>query len=167
MLLPPIVKIYRDGRIVFLDDRGVWEGKLPARRLDRLTTRLAANPLLKGTRLIPIRKGRSAGLHGGMAYIRYLEAENEVVIGALLLPSGGPWDRLVREIRGHIPSSYASFHPEAVSVRVFRGSSRAEPVPWPFSSTVPLSPHADQFGDLLTVSDPSLISFLLQHVSGG
>lgn len=167
MLFPPIVKIYQDGRIVFIDDRGIWHGQVHESPLKKLTSYLASNSLLHETRLIPVKKGVSPGFHGGMAYIRYLDGEKEVIIGALRIPTSGPWDRLLKEIRACIPSSYSSFQPASVSVSVWRGSTWDTPVQWPFISTIPLAPEADEVARYLLVEDPKAIFFILQHARGG
>ncbi|HBL26495.1 MAG TPA: hypothetical protein DD490_06645 [Acidobacteria bacterium] len=166
MLLPPMVKIYQDGRIVFIDDRGIWQGRVQERRLARLKAYLAKQPLLKETGLIRVQKGEPPGLHGGMAYIKYLDGEHQVVIGSLLLPTAGPWHRIVEEIRSVIPSSSSSFIPESVTVFVFPGGRWGSPVQWP-APYIPLAPSAAEDGGELTVSDREVASFILQHASVG
>jgi hypothetical protein len=166
MLLPPVVKIYADGRVVFRDDPGFLQGQLPPERLERLKRRLSGNALLKATRLVPVKKGGAAGFHGGMAYIRYRDGADEVVIGALCLPHSGPWARLVREIRSFIPTAYWRFVPAAASVSVHTGGTWGEPTPWPFSAKLPLSKLA-QAETAIPVDDRSVIAFLFGHFDSG
>lgn len=159
MLLPPIVKIYRDGRIVFLDERGLWQGRLGERELRRYEARLAAEPLLKATGVIPVEKGAPAGLHGGMAYIRYLDGREEVVVGAMILPKSGRWSRVISELRSHIPTSYSTFKADSVSVQVLRQGRRGG-LAWPFGDELPLLPHVDRS---LEIRGERMASFVLRH----
>jgi hypothetical protein len=102
-----------------------------------------------------------------MAYIRHLDGDSEVILGARLLPSSGPWHRLVRKIRSYIPSSFIRFQPGSVDVSVFRGSSGDTSIAWPFSSQLPLSAHTDPEGEHVQIRDSKVIAFLWQHMTGG
>lgn len=166
MLNPPIVKIYQDGRIVFYRNDKFWEGIVPPQKLRRFKKYLGRNRLLGETRLIEVKRGSSPGFHGGMTYIRYLSGSEEVIIGAMLLPSRGPWNRLVERIRAAIPSTYHSFVPGSVHVYVHKGGRLVEPVSWPFSEEYPLA-HRTHPDDRTRFDDRRVSAFLMRNLSSG
>lgn len=165
MLLPPMLKVYQDGKVIFCKDDGVWIGRLDANRLERLKSKLSRSQLLKSTRLVPTTKGHLAGFHGGMAYIRYLEGDKEVLLGSLLLPTRGPWHRFVKELWNFLPQQYTAFVPESIEVRVYPGSSWQKPTPWPFTDKVRLSGRPA--GEVLRIADAELIQLVFGHLGGG
>jgi hypothetical protein len=162
MLYPPEVKIYADGRVVFGDKDGIWDGKLDQDRLERLKRDLANNSLLRKTALLPVRNGGSLGFHGGMGYIRYRDGDDEVLVAVLSQPRRGPYIRLLGRIRAEIPREYASFRPKSLSITVYDGATWRQPVPWPFSATIPIVK-----GDPITISDPAAAAFVIDHSFGG
>jgi hypothetical protein len=162
MLFPPEVKIYRDGRIVFAQKEGVWEGRLEPKRLQRLERELAKNTLLQKSQLLPVRNGGLISMHGGIAYIRYRDGEDEVIVAVLSHPHRGPYVRLLNTIRDEIPSTYRRFRPEELSFRLYPGSSWQTPVRWPFSATLPL-----REGVPITTTDREAVAFILDRAFGG
>jgi len=164
MLLPPKVKIYQSGRVVFWNSRGIWTGQIEERRLEKLRRTLARSELLRESRILPVKRGRSLGMHGGMAYLRYLEGGEQVLVAVMSLPRRGPWQRLVGLLSSYIPSSYRSFLPNSALVRIRSGGSWQDPVPWPFEEELSL---ARAVGSEEMLSDPRMISFVLAHLSPG
>ncbi len=163
MLYPPPVKIYADGRIVFFEDSRFWVGTVEPRKLERLERHLARNDLLSETyRLIPVRKGSSPGYHGGMAYIRYLSGEDEILVGATLLPSSGPWARLVDRVRDCIPSEYRTFLPAEARFSVHTRESPTDARPWPFSAS-----HSLEAEDSVVFSNPEVLAAVFGDMNDG
>lgn len=166
MLLPPAVKIYESGRIVFLNERGVWEGQIEERRLKKLRHILARNKLLQKTQVLPVKKGEPLGYHGGIAYVRYLDGENEVIVAVLESPRRGPWRRLVDLLYSWRPPSYHSFVPKAVVVSIVQGKQPdGDAVPWPFKNELSLRGREDD--SEVTLSDPRMVNFVLRHMVRG
>jgi len=163
MLFPPEVKIYADGRIVFATKEAYWQGMLDPKRLARLKRDLAKNDLLKESQLLPVRNGGLISMHGGMVYIRYRDADDEVVVAALSHPHRGPYVHLLVRIREEIPETYSRFRPAEIRFRLYRGSAWAAPVDWPFSAATPLHDQSDS----ITVTDPAAIAFVVDHSFGG
>jgi len=161
MLYPPEVKIYADGRIVFGDKDGIWQGIVAPRRLEKLNRDLTNNPLLRSTRLIPVRNGGLISLHGGIAYVRYRDGDDEIVIATLSHPRGGDYVRLLHRIRAEIPNQYSSFRPKSLRVGLYRGRAWRDPVPWPFTS-IQLAGS-----DSINITDPAAIALILDHSFGG
>jgi len=161
MLYPPEVKIYADGRIVFGDKDGIWQGIVTPHRLEKLKRDLANYSLLRSTRLIPVRNGGLISLHGGMAYIRYRDGDDEIVIATLSHPRGGDYVRLLHRIRAEIPNQYSSFRPKSLRVGLYRGRAWRDPVAWPFTS-IRLAGS-----DSINVTDPAAIALILDHSFGG
>jgi hypothetical protein len=164
MLTPPDVKIYSDGRIVFGDAKGIWEGRVDPRRLARLKRDLGRNPLLKRTQLLHVKNGGLISMHGGMAYIRYGDGDSEIFVAVESHPRSGPYVALLRRIRDEIPDAYASFRPSSISFRVYEHSTWREPVAWPFPET-PLAGRKSS--DIVTVTDPKAIALLVDNSFGG
>src|SRR5258708_29368871 len=75
MLYPPEVKIYADGRIVFADKEGFWQGTIEPKRLERLRRDLARNKLLEKSQLLQVRNGGLISMHGGVVYVRYRDVD--------------------------------------------------------------------------------------------
>ena len=163
MLFPPEVKIYADGRIVFADKKGFWQGTVEPKRLEKLNRDLAGSALLRESRIIPVRNGGLISLHGGMAYIRYRDADHEVVIATLSHARRGPYVRLLERIRREIPTTYSSFRPNELTFRLYPGDSWREPVAWPFSAATPLAGASGS----ITITDPAAVAFVLDHSFGG
>jgi hypothetical protein len=78
------------------DKGGIWQRIEAPRRLEKLKRDLANNPLLRSTRLIPVRNGGVISLHGGMAYVRYRDGDYEIVVATLSHPRGGDYLRPIR-----------------------------------------------------------------------
>jgi len=163
MLYPPEVKIYAGGRIVFADKEGYWQGIIEPKRLEKLKRDLTNNALLKKSQILPVRNGGLISLHGGMAYIRYRDADDEVVVAVLSHPKRGPYPRLLDRIREEIPSTFSRFRPDEITFRLYPGSTWQQPVAWPFSATIPLHDKPDS----ITINDPPAIAFVIDHAFGG
>jgi hypothetical protein len=163
MLYPPEVKIYNDGRIVFADKVGYWQGTIESKRFKRLERDLANDGLLKKSQLVPVRNGGLISMHGGMAYIRYRDGDDAIVVAALSHPHRGAYPRLLDRIRAEIPGTYSRFRPTEITFRLYPGSTWVEPVVWPFSATTPLRGRSDS----ITVTDPAAIAFVIDHSFGG
>ena len=163
MLYPPEVKIYTDGTIVFGTKEGYWQGMVDPKRLERLKRDLAKNGLLEKSQLLPIRNGGLISMHGGVVYIRYRDADDEVIVAALSHPRRGPYVHLLDRIREEIPATYSRFRPKKITFRLYRGNTWVTPVEWPFSATTPLH---DRF-DSITITDPAAIAFVIDHSFGG
>lgn len=163
MLYPPEVKIYDDGRIVFGHKEGIWIGTIEPRRLERLKKELAANPLLSKTQILPVRNGGLISMHGGMAYIRYRDGDDERIVAVLSHPRRGPYAKMLNRIRGEIPSTYSRFRPKEISFTLYPAGAWVQPVPWPFSATIPL--HNTKGS--IHVTDPAAIAFVIDHSFGG
>lgn len=164
MLYPPEVKIYRDGRIVFGDEKGIWTGRVDPKRLARLERDLEREPLLRESQHLKVTNGRLISMHGGVAYIRYLDGSQEKLVAVTLHPKRGPYVNLLRRIREEIPSAYQSFRPASISFHVYPGSSWREPVEWPFKD-ITLAGHAS--ADSINVTDPRAIALVIDHSFGG
>ena len=162
MLYPPEVKVYADGRIVFADKDGYWRGTLEPKRLERLRNDLAKNALLAKTQILPVRNGGVISMHGGMAYIRYRDGDDEKIVAVLSHPRRGPYPRLLDRIRQEIPSTYSRFRPKEITFRLYPGSTWVAPVTWPFAS-IPLHDHSGS----ITIADPAAIAFVIDHSFGG
>jgi hypothetical protein len=165
MLLPPMLKIYQSGDMILLQDNSAWIGHIDIKLLNKLKKSLARNPILKTTKLFPNLKGGSPGYHGGMAYIRYLDGQAEIIIASLRLPSGGSWARLIEELYLYVPSTYTLFVPAQLTVLTYPGGSWQKPIEWPFSNTLPLSGRKE--AEELLITDPKVIQFILSHLNGG
>jgi len=163
MLYPPEVKVYNDGRIVFGTQEGYWQGTIKPQRLERLKRDLAKNDLLKKSQLLPVKNGGSISMHGGVAYIRYRDADDEIIAAVLSHPRRGPYVRLLARIREEIPETYSRFRPKEITFRLYPGSTWVAPVEWPFSATTPLHDHSD----LITITDPAATAFVIDHSFGG
>lgn len=163
MLYPPEVKIYADGRVVFGDKEGIWQGMLEPRRLERLKSDLSKTKLLAKTQILPVRGGGLISMHGGMAYIRYRDGDDEKIVAVLSHPHGGPYTRLLGRIRQEIPSTYSRFRPKEITFRLYPGSSWVEPVAWPFSAAIPLHGRSDS----IAITDAAAIGFVIDHAFGG
>jgi hypothetical protein len=163
MLYPPEVKIYADGRIVFADKEGYWQGTLEPKRLERLRNDLARNELLKESQLLKVRNGGLISMHGGMAYIRYRNGDDEVLVAVLSHPHRGPYPTLLNRIRQEIPDAYSRFRPNEIAFRVYPGSTWVEPVDWPFAATIPLQGRSQS----IIVTDRAAIAFVIDHGFGG
>jgi hypothetical protein len=163
MLYPPAVKIYADGRIVFGDEEGYWQGKIEPKRFQRLERDLANNTLLKNSQLVPVRNGGLISMHGGMAYIRYRDSDDAVVVAVLSHPRRGAYPRLLNRIREEIPKTYTRFRPAAITFRLYPGRSWQDPVAWPFSAKTPLRGRTGS----ITVDDPAAIAFVIDRGFGG
>jgi hypothetical protein len=163
MLYPPEVKIYADGRIVFGRKDGYWQGTIEPRRFERLKRDFANNTLLKESQLLPVRNGGLISMHGGMAYIRYRDGDDQVVVAVLSHPRRGAYPRLLNRIREEIPRTYMRFRPEAITFRLYPGSSWREPARWPFSATTPLQGRSGS----IALTDPAEIAFVIDRAFGG
>jgi len=164
MLSPPEVKIYSDGRIVFATkEEGYWQGTIDPKRLERLKRDLSKNDLLENSQLLRVRNGGLISMHGGMVYIRYRDADEEVVVAALSHPRRGPYVRLLDRIREEIPETYSRFRPTRITFQLFRGNSWVAPVEWPFSAATPLHDRKDS----ITLTDPAAVAFVVDHSFGG
>jgi len=158
MLYPPEVKIYSDGRIVFATKEAYWQGTVDPKRLARLKSDLAKNDLLRESQLLRVTNGGLISMHGGMAYIRYRDADDEVVVTALSHPHRGPYVRLLNRIREEIPDTYSRFRPKEITFHLYRGNAWATPVDWPFTIALDES---------TTMTDPAAIAFIFDHAFGG
>ena len=96
-------------------------------------------------------------MHGGMAYIRYRDADDEVVVAALSHPHRGPCVHLLNRIREEIPEKYSRFRPAEIKFQLYRGNAWTAPVDWPFG---PLQ-------ESTTLTDPAAIAFVVDHSFGG
>jgi hypothetical protein len=163
MLYPPAVKIYADGRIVFGDKEGYWQGTIERKRLEHLRRDLARNDLLKQSQLLKVSNGGLISMHGGMAYIRYRDGDDEVVVAVLSHPHRGPYPRLLNRIREEIPGAYSRFRPKEITFRLYPGSTWVEPVDWPFTATIPLQGRSKS----ISTTDPAAIAFVIDHGFGG
>lgn len=157
-LVPPMVAIYQSGRIVFRNDRGIWEGRINEKRLQELRRKLAGNELLQKSQFLTDVQGEPLGSRD-MAYLRYLDAANEVIVAVHREPSKGPWLDLFRLVLSYCPWSHHTFVPKEVKVRIFKGHPDLTPVPWPFKDELSLRGRED--GSFLTLSDPRMIEFLM------
>jgi hypothetical protein len=163
MLFPPAVKIYADGRIVYGDNEGYWQGTIEQKRLERLRRDLARNDLLKQSQLLKVSNGGLISMHGGMAYIRYRDGDDEVVVAVLSHPHRGPYPRLLSRIREEIPGTYSRFRPKGITFRLYPGNTWVEPVDWPFTATIPLQGRSES----ISTTDPAAIAFVIDHGFGG
>lgn len=165
---PPKVKIWRNGRIVFVR-HGVWTAVLPPDRVARLEKDLARVALLKhGIRYVDVEPTRPIGLHGGMSYVRFLHGDQEIVIGTAGRPyRGGPWMRLIDRIRQEIPAEAVEWIPREVTFSCWSWTSGREGwvvTQWPFGDRIQLAggPYSHTSREFKT-SDPAVIAFLLSH----
>ena len=163
MLYPPEVKIYADGRIVFAEKDGYWQGRIEPKRLERLQRDLANNALLKKSQLLRVTNGSPISLHGGMAYVRYRDGDDEVVVAVPSHPRRGPYPRLLDRIRQEIPATRSRFRPSEITFTLYKGAAWVEPVPWPFSAATPLCDTKDP----ITIRDPAAIAFVIDRSFGG
>jgi hypothetical protein len=161
-LQPPEIRIYKSGQIVFLKERGVWTGQVEKRRFEKLLRTLAQSELLRKSQVLPVKRGDSLGFHGGMAYFLYQGGREEVIAAVLLAPRHGPWRRMLNLLRSCLPSTYRSFVPSVINVRVRPGGSLADSVPWPFQEILSLRKPANAEA---RVSDPRMVNFVLRHLA--
>ena len=148
----PDLTIRNDGRLIFMDEFGVWTATVPEARMERLRRDLSHDPLLRETHFYESKHAKPIMMHGGMSYIRF----GDVIIAAEGLPVGGAWQRVIDRIREEIPSSYESYLPPQIRFDAVRQWTAEKHVRWPFEH-FPLSVLP---GD---TTDPAIIAFVMRQ----
>jgi hypothetical protein len=99
--LGPRLKIFRDGRVLVVDAKGVWEGRVEREQIEDLERDLLRSPLLVATRFIQARHAKP----GGVSYIRFRDGAGEVVIASEGRPVDREWRTVVERIEAEQPTT--------------------------------------------------------------
>jgi hypothetical protein len=139
---PPIVKVYKNGRVVTQRGDTYRTVSLSPARFRDLRRLLDRHPLLQQSAVYKDEDGGMAGLHGGFAFIRYSADKGDVYVVSTTVPSGGDWSVLVKQIQGFVPSRARLYYPPAVTLSIDDDGICNEPRDtsrdWPINDLLPL-----------------------------
>lgn len=172
MMYPPMVKIYNDGTIVFFRDDAYWIGQLKENRLLHLKKKLSEMRLLACDRFLPVKDGYSPHwFGGGIAYIRYLDGDEEKIIACNRIPKKGNWGKIIRMIYDSIPNYARLFVPPKIVVSLSRSDYMLEGDPppnvpeWPFKDKQSIATGA--WFEEREVNDHGIIAYLFNPPAVG
>jgi hypothetical protein len=157
---PPEIKIYESGRIVLREDGRYLEGSLSAKELVQLKKKLSANRLLASSHVDESATGKMlAGLHGGFAFVRYLDDDLQVLVVSRYVPDRGPMASLIRDVRAARPKQFQPLRPNGLTLVAFDSLTNACPSNriWPFGERVRLG---SLVGHPTEVHDPDIRRYL-------
>lgn len=163
---PPILKVYKDGLAIFQKGEKYFIGRIESQKLRHLIDKLSTTSLLKRSEFVEIKKGDMVGLHGGVAYLRYLDRDKQIVIATEVLPESGGWAKVVRMVQGYLPRNAAPFYPESIRLRIinthFNCVKGAENSPdiWPLTNNLRLG-SSEQ---VVEIEDAEIIRYLFQSM---
>lgn len=115
---PPIVKVYKDGRMVVTRGDTYRSTRLTRKNLRALRAFLSRQPLLRESSVYTGEDGGMAGLHGGFAYLYHNSVGEDVYVVSKSIPDGGVWGRLVARVQAFVPRNASLYYPSAVVLSI-------------------------------------------------
>lgn len=157
LLLPPLIKIDQMGFATIVQKGKVMCGTIPQKPLEKFKKSLEKNELLSRDQLLHLKKGANAGIHhGGMSYIRYLDNDDEIIVGAYRIPESGPMRQIIKKARRLKLVGKRVFDPPWVQVDIRASPAFGKEIDWPFEDN-PVGSLPER------ITDSIIISFLMSH----
>ncbi|HYS52929.1 MAG TPA: hypothetical protein VER58_04065 [Thermoanaerobaculia bacterium] len=126
---PPKMKIFRDGRVLTIDEKGARQSQFDVDRVADLERDLLRTPLLQTTRWIEFARRKPMPHAGGVSYVRFGE---DVIVATPGIPLDGDWNAMIDRINAERPATSTPFRPQQLRFYVFDWPSLFEKVAWPF-----------------------------------
>lgn len=99
-------------------------------------------------------------MHGGVCHLTYLDGQARVVVAALVVPTGGEWERVVRTVRRRLPPPSQPYRPSKLRISVTAAAPHDWPA-WPHAESLDLA--AAVRASPVELTEPGIISSLFTH----
>ena len=164
----PIIKIYQNGKVILRKGDNYFTGEINTKKLSELKLKLQNNPSLKQSRYFDTEEGDMIGLHGGVAFIRYLDAEQQIIIASSVLSKKGEWQRVTKLVEKYLPKKVELFYPETLEVNIHKNEGEEcrsiggnKPDEWLLGQKISLANNSRRD---VVVKDAEVIRFLFKDM---
>jgi hypothetical protein len=107
-----IFKVLQDGTVITRKDpENYYTAQLSPKDLKQLKERLAKERVLQTSHYVDVKKGTPMLLHGGVAFIRYMDEDSAIVLAANILPKSGEMKRIIDIVEKALPKKQSPYHP--------------------------------------------------------